>query len=238
MTETASARSSYPGHGTSAEAENIDDPQRWKQNSPEERRNSSNSDAERQAPPPPSIPSQSAQSSHQGHEASAEAENINDPQRWEQNSPEERRNSSNSDVERQAPLPPSIPSQAPPKRSTKLRQLLLVIITLSVTGPLAIFSFYYLYEALVSDNPRLGRLFLSPSRTLNLVSILTHSLATLLPIIIIQLFDIIRWPLLWRDNGILAPKFLALGAATSLWGLLTLGFMRGTHLLWTWQRYI
>jgi len=151
---------------------------------------------------------------------------------------EERRNNSNSDVERQAPPPPGIPGRAPPKRSTKLRQLLLVIIALSVTGPLAIFSFYYLYEALVSDNPRLGRLFLSPSRTLNLVSILTHSLATLLPIIIIQLFDIIRWQLLWRDNGILAPKFLALSGATSWWGLVTLGRMCGTHLLWTWQRYI
>lgn len=101
-----------------------------------------------------------------------------------------------------------------------------------------IIKFNLNFTPLVSDNPRLGRLFLSPSRTLNLVSILTHSLATLLPIIIIQLFDIIRWQLLWRDNGILAPKFLALSAATSLGGLLILGFMRGTHLLWTWQRYI
>ena len=57
-----------------------------------------------------------------------------------------------------------------------------------------------------------------------------------LPMIIKQLFDTIRWPLLWREKGIPAPKFLTLSAATSWLGLLTVGCMGGTNLLWTWQR--
>jgi hypothetical protein len=122
------------------------------------------------------------------------------------------------------------------RRSTRNRLYLLALAT-SVAGPLAIFTFYYLQEALVSDHPHLGQLFLDPSPTLTLVSVLTESLATILPLILTYLFD--AMPLSSRKRN--DDNLLAQGAASEVDWLCLHGmraaFLRGTHLFSSWQRY-
>jgi hypothetical protein len=122
--------------------------------------------------------------------------------------------------------------------ATKLRQLRLVILELSFTTLLAIFTFYYLYQTLVAEQPRLGLLSLSPTRAINVINILTAALATFLLLIIKQLWDLLRLQLLGRKHGIRATHFLDLSATTSPEGQLILILKRGMHWIWTWQKYV
>lgn len=120
--------------------------------------------------------------------------------------------------------------------STKRQQLLwpmgAYVILFPTTGLLA----YYLHEALVADEPRLGRLLLSPPKTLFLVSVFTQVFLKILEVLLDYSFDTLRWQLISRENGNDAPTFFSLSGATSFLGQWKLVWLRGKHQIWALQR--
>lgn len=102
---------------------------------------------------------------------------------------------------------------------------------------LSTFVEYYCYETLLIANPHLGRLLLSPSKTVVTVNALSASLFYLLRIVFSQAYDALRWQLASRDNGVLLSTFQALSPATSFVGVLQLLQRKGGHRKWGAQRY-
>ena len=132
-----------------------------------------------------------------------------------------------SDVELMSQKPHSSP-----------RKLLVVTVTTVFAVPLALFTFYYLQQALVSENPSLGRLFLAPSPTLTLVSVLTQTLAVGLPLLLNYLFDLIHLPLRPAETSRFSLSAYAPNAAASFQGRLKAIFLLGTCFLSDGQRYL
>jgi hypothetical protein len=105
--------------------------------------------------------------------------------------------------------------------------------------PLSILLFLYVYAALVSDNPPLGPLLFSPSRTLLVITILSQGLAILFRMLFNSVFEALRWHFVSRKKGVSATTFLGLSPATSSLGVLKLLYLTKicNHTWWCIQRY-
>jgi hypothetical protein len=106
--------------------------------------------------------------------------------------------------------------------------------------PLSVILFLYVYAALVSNNPPLGPLLFSPSRTLLVITILSQGLANLFLMLFSNVFEAFRWHLASRKKGVLATTFLGLSPATSSFSTLKLLYANHIchHTWWCIQRYI
>jgi hypothetical protein len=106
--------------------------------------------------------------------------------------------------------------------------------------PLSVFIFWYVYAALVSDNPPLGPLLFSPSRILLVVTILSQGLAILFRVLFSCVFDALRWHFASRKMGVSTTTFLGLSPATSSLGVIKLLYSIGlrSHASWCLQRYL
>jgi hypothetical protein len=135
----------------------------------------------------------------------------------------------------QVSLPPES-SYAAKKQSSWRRRLFIVMQATVFAAPLAIFTFYYLQQALVSEHPKLGLLFLDPSATLTLVSVLTESLATVLPLILTYLFDLFLLQRKQRDDFESPPNGAPSEVSRSLLRRLYAGYVDGTLFFDSWQR--
>jgi hypothetical protein len=113
----------------------------------------------------------------------------------------------------------------PPRSYFSSAELHVVTAVTIFAVPLALFTFYYLQQGLVLENPRLGQLFLTPSRTLTLVSVLTQSLAVGLPLLLNYLLDMIHLSSV-RPND-----------SASCQGRLKATFLLGTSFFTHRQRY-
>jgi hypothetical protein len=104
--------------------------------------------------------------------------------------------------------------------------------------PLSVLLFFYIYAALVSDNPPLGPLLFSPSRTLLVITILSQSLSILFKIVFSCVFDALRWHFASRETGVSITTFLGLSPATSSLGAIKLLYYSGlrNHTWWCFQR--
>src|SRR5436305_6337050 len=100
--------------------------------------------------------------------------------------------------------------------------------------PLSVLLFLYVYAALVSDNPSLGPLLFSPSRTLLVVTILSQGLSILFKILFSCVFDALRWHFASREKGVSTTTFLGLSPATSSLGAMKLLYYAGlrNHTWW------
>lgn len=105
--------------------------------------------------------------------------------------------------------------------------------------PLSILLFLYVYASLVVNNPPLGPLLFSPSRTILVVTILSQGIAILLRMLFSCVFESLRWHFASRNNGIAATTFLGLSPATSSLGVMKLLYAGGlsNHMPWSIQRY-
>jgi hypothetical protein len=123
------------------------------------------------------------------------------------------------------PIPPKIISYAP-----TLFQLLVATL-------FSAFACFYAYEALVSLNPRLGRLLFAPSTTFLVVSILSQGVTFFMRQLFSNVFDTFRWGFAARSKGVALTSFVALGSATPLSGVFRLLIESGPHRNWCLQRY-
>jgi len=76
----------------------------------------------------------------------------------------------------------------------------------------------YVYQVLIADHPHVGRLFLSPSNTNLLITILSQVFGLLIQVLFKNIFDILRWQLASRERGVPIPTFLQLSGATKWLG--------------------
>jgi len=123
--------------------------------------------------------------------------------------------------------------QDTPTFLSKWRTLWPLCIFFILIIPFAVFVHWYLYTVLVSDHPKLGRLYMSQSRTLLGVMILTTALSLLLSMLLKEVLDSFRWHMLSRRKGTTSLTFIALSTSTSLYGLFVLFFFWGAHIVET-----
>ena len=125
------------------------------------------------------------------------------------------------------------------KLPTTLRQLRWGLALCLGMIPVSILLFLYVYAALVSDNPPLGPLLFSPSRTLLVITILSQGLAILYRILFGTVLDALRWHFAAREKGVSTTTFLGLSPATSSLGAVKLLYYGGlqSHAWWCLQRY-
>jgi hypothetical protein len=102
---------------------------------------------------------------------------------------------------------------------------------------LSAFTFYYVYETLLTSEPALGKLLFAPSTTVFVINVLSQILGTVLALLFAAAFELLRWQLTTRDNGVQMSTFLAMSGATSLVGIWRLLFGKGMHIIWCLQRY-
>jgi hypothetical protein len=121
--------------------------------------------------------------------------------------------------------------------SNRFRLLIWTICAYVIITPLAGLLFYYVYEVLVTQEPHVGRLQHSPSRTLLLVTIFTQTFLVVLHFLLNNVFDALRWQLASMKGGLDFTTFLALGGATSPYGAFMLLTVKGRHHVWSLQRY-
>ena len=103
--------------------------------------------------------------------------------------------------------------------------------------PLYTFLLIYFYAFLIAQQPQLGRLQFSPSRTIFVVGFLSQLVALLLTQLLRNAYNALRWLLASRETGVRITTFLALSGATTLPGVLGLTRVGGPHLIWCAQRY-
>jgi hypothetical protein len=103
---------------------------------------------------------------------------------------------------------------------------------------LSIFTFFYVYETLLTSEPALGKLLFSPSTTVFVINVLSQILGTVLGLLFAAAFEFLRWQLTTRDNGVQMTTFLAMSGATSLVGICRLLFSKGVHIFWCLQRFV
>jgi hypothetical protein len=120
---------------------------------------------------------------------------------------------------------------------TKIKQLKWIVFFYVATAFLLVLLYMYIYEVLVSQDPHIGRLLFSPTKTLLTVSILSQSFILLLESLVSSVLDTLRWQLASGDNGIPVSTFLGLSGATSLWGVIVLMCHCG-NLRWGFHRYL
>jgi hypothetical protein len=121
----------------------------------------------------------------------------------------------------------------------KWHQLLSLRIFCWTAIPGSAILFWYLYQSLVSEEPHLGPLLLSPSRTLLVVTILSQGTALLLTAYFASVFDRLRWRFVATGDGVSIVTFISLSSATSLIGIIKLLIYARPrrHLIWTCQRF-
>lgn len=121
---------------------------------------------------------------------------------------------------------------------SKARQLRWDLVFCLGMVPVSILLFLYVYAALISDNPHLGPLLFSPSRTLLIVTILSQGLAIIFRILFNNVFDKLRWHFASREKGVAATTFLGLSPAASSLAVVRLLYETGIcgHTLWSIQR--
>ena len=72
----------------------------------------------------------------------------------------------------------------------------------------------YIYKSLLNHNPEIGGLLPSASDTNLAVSILSQVLANLVDVLLMGVFDVLRWQLAATCAGVSATTFFQLSSAT------------------------
>lgn len=121
--------------------------------------------------------------------------------------------------------------------TSKTQQYLTTYAWAFATTLLSIFAFYYSYEALISPNPNLGKLFFSPSWTVFVINVLSQGVAFSLRVMYSTILQELRWVFASRTSGVSLSTFLGLNPATSLVGVWRLLWITGDHWFWCVQRY-
>ena len=121
--------------------------------------------------------------------------------------------------------------------TSKTQQYLTTYAWALATALLSIFAFYYSYEALISPNPNLGKLFFSASSTVFVINVLSQGVAFSLRVLYSTILQELRWAFASRTSGVSLSTFLGLNPATSLVGVWRLLWIAGDHRFWCVQRY-
>lgn len=95
-----------------------------------------------------------------------------------------------------------------------------------------------LYRALLSPDPRLGKLLLPASDTNFLVSVLSQVFAELMHILTMNTFDSLRYQFASRRRGTSMPSFFSLSAATQWKSVLFFAIGAGLTSFWGVTRYV
>jgi hypothetical protein len=132
-------------------------------------------------------------------------------------------------------------TEAAPQRGTeqpsKTRILLWPTLTTALLLPCFGVLCWSLQQVMVSQHPKFGRIALSPSHTLLLITAVTQVFLLILHILMNSVLDALRWQLAVREKGVAFITFLALSGGTSMFGAFKL-VSRGRHLIWTLHKYI
>jgi hypothetical protein len=102
----------------------------------------------------------------------------------------------------------------------------------------AVFSVYYSYTVLVSENAVPQALSLSPGKTVMAINVLSHVVAYLSWSLVTDANEALRWALACRPQGVSLTSFLALSRATPLMGVGYLCTVWGEHILWALQKWV
>jgi hypothetical protein len=82
---------------------------------------------------------------------------------------------------------------------------------------MAVFTVLYsafIYKSLLSTNPAIGSLLPSASDTNLAVSVLSQVFANMVDLLLLGVFDVLRWQLAGRLAGLSATTFLQLSSST------------------------
>ena len=101
-----------------------------------------------------------------------------------------------------------------PKKKARIKEIWPLVLLWTFMAIFAILYAVYIYKTLLSSNPRIGSLLPSASDTNLVVSILSQVLANLVDVLILGVFDVLRWQLAARFAGVSATTFFQLGSST------------------------
>lgn len=101
----------------------------------------------------------------------------------------------------------------------------------------SVFAIYYSDRVMVVEEALPATLQLQPSVTVLVVNILSHVVAFLCWTLFRDTSEALRWALACRSEGILLTSFLALSRATPFIGVAYLCMTKGSHQIWSIQRY-
>lgn len=127
-----------------------------------------------------------------------------------------------------------MPQPPPPTKVQK--QLKWNVILWVLVAVFSVLLFLYFYQVLIADYPIVGRLLPSPSDANLIVAVLSQIFGQLIQALFKDFFDILRWQLASREQGVSIPTFLSLGGGTTWLGLLLLGAIKGSHHVWAFYR--
>jgi hypothetical protein len=123
-----------------------------------------------------------------------------------------------------------------PHSPSKIRKLKCRIIFWALMVPFTAFLSQYVYQVLLVDHPYEGILFFSPTDTNLVITIFGQVLAQLILTLFVNIFDVLRWQLASREQGVSISTFIQLSGATGWLGVLCLAVIRGSHHVWGLHR--
>jgi hypothetical protein len=101
-----------------------------------------------------------------------------------------------------------------PKKKDRIKEIWPLMLLWVFMTIFTILYAVYIYKTLLSSNPRIGSLLPSASDTNLVVSILSQVLANVVDVLILGVFDVMRWQLAARFAGVSATTFFQLGSST------------------------
>lgn len=101
-----------------------------------------------------------------------------------------------------------------PKKKDRMKEIWPLMLLWVFMAIFTILYAVYIYKTLLSSNPRIGSLLPSASDTNLVVSILSQVLANMVDVLILGVFDVLRWQLAARFAGVSATTFFQLGSST------------------------
>jgi len=141
--------------------------------------------------------------------------------------------------EEDTPLHGSAPASATPsgtRLESNLKQYFSAWFLSLYTLVFSVFSMWYIYVVLINRDPVPRRLRLSPANTVLVVQVIAHLLSFKTWQLLCIAYEMLRWALASRADGVPAPTFFILSRATPNLSTMLLLSHNARHSLWCIQR--